>query len=271
MSCQSLREAVFDAAAGALSPELEAHLPGCEACRAALAAERALMNRIVTGLEDGLATEPSAAFLPGVRRRIAEVRAQRDAVRRWWPVPALATLAGALVAGLFVGEALRDPTPTASHQPVAPRAMATPEPVEPPSSRSAEAPLPAIPSEPTVAHSARILGPAEGDAPGPGPASEVPRPTIRPEPVIEPARPRVFVPAEDERAVRRLARRLRGHAARAAVLAPEAGGPVDFTPEPVEARPAWVSLDDRALRGDEPGLEEPPSFDRMIEKAGRET
>jgi DNA-directed RNA polymerase specialized sigma24 family protein len=36
-------------------------------------------------------------------------------------------------------------------------------------------------------------------------------------------------------------------------------------------RPALVSLDDRALRGDECGLEETPSFDRMIEKAGRET
>jgi hypothetical protein len=89
--------------------------------------------------------------------------------------------------------------------------------------------------------------------------------------VIVPPYPRVFVPAEDERAVRRLALRLRGHAARAAILALEAEGPVDFTPGPFEDRPALVSLDDRALRGEEPGLEEPPSFDRMVEKAGRET
>ena len=61
------------------------------------------------------------------------------------------------------------------------------------------------------------------------------------------------------------------NAARAAVLAPEAEGPVDVTPEPGADRPALVSLDDRALRGEEPGLEEPPSFDRMVEKAGRET
>lgn len=253
MSCERFEKTLLEAAAGDSSPELEAHLARCEPCRAALAAERALIDRIDTELEGSLATPPSSAFLPGVRRRVAEAQAQKGSVRRWWPVPALATLAAVLVAGHFVGEARRDPTPTASHRPAAPRAVAAPEGVEPPG-LVPEVPAPSTRPELPVARSARLTGPEE-----------------RIEVGVAPARPRVFVPAEDERAVRRLARRLRGRAARAPVVTPEVQGPFDFTLEPVEDRSAVVSLDDRVLQGDEPVLEEPLSFDRTNEKAGRET
>lgn len=270
MSCERYRKAVLEAATGATSSELETHLSRCEACRVALAAENALLHRIDTELEDSMGAEPSPAFLPGVRRRVGELQAQREAGRRWWLVPALATLAGVLVVGHFVGEDARDPV-AGPAPPLAARAVSSTARVESAPNPPGEVPPPAARHEPALGRSTRVVRPAERIAPETGPAPEIPSPTIRPEPIVAPARPRVFVPAEDERAVRRLARRLRGHAARAAVLAPEAEGPVDFTPEPVADRPALVSLDDRALRGEEPGLEEPPSFDRMVEKAGRET
>jgi hypothetical protein len=79
------------------------------------------------------------------------------------------------------------------------------------------------------------------------------------------------VPPEDERAVRLLVRRLRGHAARVAVQVTEVEGPVDLALEPVEGSQEVVSIDHRVLRGGDPRLEQPPSFDRVVDKAGRKT
>jgi hypothetical protein len=298
MSCKRYREALLDGAAGALSPVLEVHLSGCEACRTALAAERALMDRIVTELEDGLATGPSPAFLPGVRRRVAEVRAPREPIRRWWPLPGLATLAGVLAVGYFAGEALRDPTPLAS-----PRSVAQGQ-TKSPSSRSPEAPPPSSPAEPTGAPSAPAAVPQGPIEAVPAPASEASstssarRAQVRAErieapPVSAPEasstatrraaaaaldQPRVFVPPEDAQTVRRLALRLKGRAARATILdpGPESSAapvdePFDFTLRRVENQPAALSLDDRVLEGAEPALVEPPSFDLTFEKAGRKT
>jgi hypothetical protein len=293
MSCERYREALLDAAAGALSPALEPHLSECPACRTALAAERALMDRIATELEYGLATEPSPAFLPGARRRITEVRAQREAVRRRWPMPALAALAGVVVAGHFLGEALWAPPPLAS-----PRSVAQGQTES--SSHSAEAPPAAGPADPAGAPSApaavgqgsieavagraseapsparRARVPAERTTPGSAP--EASSTATRRQAAAAPDPPRVFVPPEDARAVRRLALRLRGRAVRAPVLAPEtegttAGGeaPFDFTLRPFAGQRALVSLDDRLKRGAEPTLDEPPSFDLVVDQAGRET
>jgi hypothetical protein len=47
--------------------------------------------------------------------------------------------------------------------------------------------------------------------------------------------------------------------------------PVQLAPVPVEDRQEVVSIDHRVLRGAEPGLAEPPSFDLTVEKAGRDT
>jgi hypothetical protein len=151
----------------------------------------------------------------------------------------MATLAGVLVGGHFFGDASRGPEVAVSH------------PVRPVATR----PVPAV----------------ERTVPQPRSAPEPASPAARKEPAVVPAQPRVFVPAEDERVVRRLARRLRGRAARAAVLVAETEGAFDFTLGPLEEPVGEVSLDDRVLRGAEPGLEEPGSFDHLVEEAGRDT
>lgn len=252
MSCEEFRKTVSDAALGPLSPAQDSHLSGCEPCRAALDGERALLNCIDAELQGSLEIQPSLAFLPAVRRRVAELSAQREAARRLWLVPALATLTGVLVGGHFILDATRSSTTAVS-----------------PSAHLAAS---ATRQDPAEARSQPWdLVPAQRAEPETSRGPEAAPPAARPEPAVAAPRPRVFVPAEDERAVRRLARRLGGHAGRAAVLAPEAEGPFDFTLESVEGPPALVSLDDRILRGDEPGPEEPPSFDRTFDKAGRET
>lgn len=255
MSCQEFESELYEAAAGASPPGVAVHLSNCESCRAALAREQTLLGRIDSELRESFDIQPSPAFLPAVRRRVAEVRAQRDTARRGWLVPALATLTGVLV----VGHLMRDTTPT-------------PTTAVPSSSRPAERPLGPVPEafQPETTR-------APETAPAPSPAQAAARdprqlaPDRRQEAEAAPALPRVFVPAEDAEAVRRLARRLRGHAARAAVMGPDVEGPFDFTLKPIEERPEVVTIDHRAPRGTEPGLEEPPSFDRAVEKAGRDT
>ena len=83
--------------------------------------------------------------------------------------------------------------------------------------------------------------------------------------------PRVIVPPEDAEVVRRLARRLRGHAARTAVMGADVEGPFDFALKPIEGQQEVVTIDRRTGWETEPGFVEPPSFDRTVEKAGRET
>ena len=48
-------------------------------------------------------------------------------------------------------------------------------------------------------------------------------------------------------------------------------GPHDFALAEVEPAGEELSLDARILQGAEPGLEEPQSFDRTVEKARRDT
>jgi hypothetical protein len=252
MSCKRFRRMLGDAAMGGSFPELESHLSGCEACRAALAGERALLDRIDAELQECLETKPSLAFLPAVRRRVDEIQAQRQSTRPRWLVPALATLVGLLVGGHFVREAARGPTAAVSPVagPTAPTASQQPAVTDPGTSVVAS------------------VGPVE---PSPGPARMAGVPTARPEPAIAPSLPRAFVPPEDELAVRRLVRRLRGRAARASALAPTAEGPFDFTLKPVEERQDVVSLDDLILQGAAPDLGEPLSYDLTVENSGRET
>ncbi|MCG6925373.1 MAG: hypothetical protein LJF30_08690 [Acidobacteria bacterium] len=255
MRCQEFESGLYAAAAGASSPEVAAHLPTCESCRAALAREQTLLDRIDSELEESLEIQPSPAFLPAVRRRVAEVRAQRETARRWWLVPALATLAGVLV----VGHLLRDATPTPTtavpgpsgpaERPLGPVAEA----LEPETTRAPEAAPAPSPREVAVdKHRVVTLQPRQGDA-------------------ETPSTPRVVVPPEDAEVVRRLARRLRGHAARTAVMGPDVEGPFDFALKPIEGQQEVVTMDRRGEWGKEPRFAEPLSFERTVEKAGRET
>lgn len=256
MSCQRFEKEVWDAAAGASSPEAAAHLSTCESCRAALASEQSLLDRIDSELQESLEIQPSPAFLPAVRRRVAEVRAQRDTTRRGWLVPALATLAGVLV----VGHLMRPTTPTPTSPVASPARQAERPPV-----RAAEPFARATTRAPEGAPAPILRKVAVRDT------RQQTAPDRRQESAETSSMPRVFVPAEDAEAVRRLARRLRGHAARAAVMGPDVEDPFDFTLKPIEERPEVVTIDHRVPRGTEPGLQEPPSFDRTVEKAGRDT
>jgi len=243
------------AAAGASSPEGSAPVSPCEPCRATAASAQTLLDRIDSELQGALDIQPSPAFLPGVRRRVAEVRAQRDAARRWWLVPALATLAGVLV----VGHLLRDapPTPTTAVPGPSGPAERPPGPVaealEPETTRAPEAAPAPSPREVAVdKHRVVTLQPRQGDA-------------------ETTSTPRVVVPPEDAEVVRRLARRLRGHAARTAVMGPDVEGPFDFALKPIEGQQEVVTMDRRGEWEKKPRFAEPPSFDRTVEKAGRET
>jgi len=209
--------------------------------------EQALLDRIDAELEASLDVSPSAAFLPAVRRRVAEIQAPRETAARWWLAPVLATLAAILVGGHLVEDAShRTGTAAAPPAPVVPHEQAVDRP-----------PLEALP--PAAPAPARV---ADAD---PKPDSNAPA-----SPVVRPL-PRVIVAPEDEEAVRRLALRLRGHAARAEVLVPTAQGPFDFNLGPAEAGREVVSLDQGVVPSAQPGPGEPLSFDSTFEQTGRET
>jgi hypothetical protein len=237
-------------------PELDSHLATCASCRAAVATERARLNRIDSELEESLAVRPSPAFLPAVRRRVAELSTKRQAPHRWWPAPVLATLAGVLVVGHLLRHTVPDPASPASDgaRPAERPPAHVVESLEPMTARASEV----VPSSSPRAVAAHDTG-------------RTTAPDRRQEAAETPLLRRVFVPAEDAETVRRLARRLRGHAARAAVLGPEVQKPFDFALKPIEDGQEVVTIDHRVPRGLELHLEEPSSFDLTVEKAGRET
>jgi len=246
MSCERSGQTLDDAVFGERSAELEEHLSRCGSCRTALARERALLDRIDAELQDSLEAQPSPAFLPAVRRRVADLRARREAAHRGWLVPTVALLAGVLVAGHLVLDRRGPVTAVAPPvRPAEPRAMPAAEPIEPMPARAPGATVPTA-------------------RPAPAP------PKTWPKTVVAPSPPRVVVPAEDAEAVRRLARRLRGRAASAAVLAPRSEATFDFMLESLEG--SWeVVTGDRVLDGAEPRPDEPPSFEGTNEETGRET
>lgn len=94
------RIGIVDYLEGILEPDasraMAYHLKGCEACRAALEEERALLQR----LESMARAEAPADFVAAVMGRVA----QRPAYRPSQPVPwrQVATLAGGLAAALLV-------------------------------------------------------------------------------------------------------------------------------------------------------------------------
>jgi hypothetical protein len=219
------------------------------------AAESALLDRVDAELQESLDVRPSRAFLPAVRRRVAEVKAGRDRERRWGWVPALASLACVLIVGHFVRQATRAPGTLVS-APAPPAETRALPPFE--SGEAVMARAPEVALDPTTREVA-----VDGNQ------------VVAPQPPQRDAEtapmPRVVVPPEDAEVVRRLARRLRGHAARTAVMGPDVEGPYDFTLKPIEGQQEVVTIDHRVGWESEPGFAEPASFDRTVEKAGRET
>jgi hypothetical protein len=113
MPCENYQDALNSAAAGApASRALGSHLVSCDACRAALAEEHALLASIDAGLSS-VANAPQIevppSLIPSVRARLAAEHAPQRSSFSW-------TLAGASIAVLLLmaflsAELVRQPAP----------------------------------------------------------------------------------------------------------------------------------------------------------------
>jgi hypothetical protein len=100
MRCEQYEpELTVGAAGGPITPELDAHLGSCAACRDRLEGKRALLGRIDQVLTSHLGVEPSALLRRRVKERVGQAQGKD---RRWAPWAAAALAAGlgmALLAG----------------------------------------------------------------------------------------------------------------------------------------------------------------------------
>jgi hypothetical protein len=91
MSCARHSDAILEHALGEPATlELQAHLGGCDGCRAALERERRLVGRIDGELREALEVSPGPALLPRVRERAASETERRPAWGMRWLIPVAA-------------------------------------------------------------------------------------------------------------------------------------------------------------------------------------
>jgi hypothetical protein len=84
-------------------PALTAHLATCAECRAELAAQSALQERITSGIAAMVADEPSPALLTRVRAEIASIETPRTANWMQWAIAGVTVTAFAIVAMWMIG------------------------------------------------------------------------------------------------------------------------------------------------------------------------
>ena len=172
MSCDRYATAIADHACGAdLAPDAAAHLRTCAACAARLASHRRAIDGLDGELQQLLAVEPSAHFVPRVQAHLSAVPAPRG-----WSTLAWSGLAAAAAAGIIVWTL---PSTGPVHTPAAPAPTAV--------SRA---------SAPEI--------PRQEDTPRPPPVSSRARRT-RSAPVnAQPSKePEIIVPEDQQRAVAR--------------------------------------------------------------------
>jgi hypothetical protein len=170
MVCARYRDALTGVAAGAAAPAaLEAHLTGCQRCRAELVALRQLLTVADQGLAHLSSAEPAGSFVPRIRAAMAF---QAVPVRRAnWLWPSLATAAAVGLVALFVG--MRPARETAA--------------------------VVEVPSKPEAA---AVAAPESSPASGPEPnIVDTSPPKERPATRRKPAEPEVLVPADEARAL----------------------------------------------------------------------
>jgi hypothetical protein len=110
MRCERYeQDLTVGAAGGAITPDLEAHLEGCAACRERLAEKQALLGHIDQVLTSHLDVEPSAGLGRRVIARVAEAERARRRMARW---AAAAALAAGLAMVLWGGRLARRPSAT---------------------------------------------------------------------------------------------------------------------------------------------------------------
>jgi hypothetical protein len=112
MACEGFEKNLIEEALASTDPALLAHLAKCADCRAELAAQRELQERITAGIAAMVADEPSPALMMRVRARIAEESAPRFMNWIQWATAGVAVTALAAFAVWFAGRhAIGQPTP----------------------------------------------------------------------------------------------------------------------------------------------------------------
>jgi hypothetical protein len=103
MACEGFETRLIEKALADTDPALTAHLANCADCRAELAAQSELQQRITNGISAMVADEPPPALLTRVRAEIASLDAPRSANWMQWAIAAVTVTAFAVVAMWMIG------------------------------------------------------------------------------------------------------------------------------------------------------------------------
>ncbi len=103
MACEGFETRLIERAVTDTDPALTAHLAECADCRAELAAQSELQQRITNGISAMVADEPSPALLTRVRAEIVSMEAPRSARWMQWAFAGLTVTAFAIVAMWMIG------------------------------------------------------------------------------------------------------------------------------------------------------------------------
>ncbi len=103
MACEGFETRLIEKALADTDPALTAHLATCAECRAELAAQTALQQRITNGISAMVADEPSPALLTRVRAEIASIETPRTANWMQWAIAGVTVTAFAIVAMWMIG------------------------------------------------------------------------------------------------------------------------------------------------------------------------
>jgi hypothetical protein len=103
MACEGFETRLIEKALADTDPALTAHLANCAECRAELAAQSALQQRITNGISAMVADEPSPALLTRVRAEIASIESPRAANWMQWAIAGVTVTAFAIVAMWMIG------------------------------------------------------------------------------------------------------------------------------------------------------------------------
>jgi hypothetical protein len=103
MACEGFETRLIEKALADTDPALTAHLANCAECRAELAAQSALQERITSGIAAMVADEPSPALLTRVRAEVASIEAPRSAKWMQWAIAGVTVTAFAVVAMWMIG------------------------------------------------------------------------------------------------------------------------------------------------------------------------
>ena len=103
MACEGFETRLIEKAMADADPALTAHLAQCADCRAELAAQSELQQRITNGIAAMVADDPSPALLTRIRAEIASIESPRSANWMQWVIAGVTVTAFAVVATWMIG------------------------------------------------------------------------------------------------------------------------------------------------------------------------